>query len=188
LILILIFILLVQDYDRSSPRIERSARTVMGDFNEFSLVVRLFLTAYPWRRIDPVPWTPLKRPLNQSRLALVSSAGFVLPHQDGFDQKLRGGDFTFRQIPDNTSVKELRDTHRSESFDHTGLEQDPNLAFPLDRVRELAEAGRIGSINRRHLSFMGSITAPGRLVKETAPEAARWLVEDQVDVALLVPV
>ncbi len=35
---------------------------------------------------------------------------------------------------------------------------------------------------------MGSITAPGRLMRETAPEAARWLVDDGVDVAILVPV
>jgi hypothetical protein len=35
---------------------------------------------------------------------------------------------------------------------------------------------------------MGSITATGRLVKETAPEIAARFVEDQVDVALLVPV
>ena len=50
------------------------------------------------------------------------------------------------------------------------------------------ERGRIGSVNRRHLSFMGSITAPGRLIRQSAPDAARWLVEDAVDIALLVPV
>jgi hypothetical protein len=35
---------------------------------------------------------------------------------------------------------------------------------------------------------MGSITAPGRLIQETAPPAVRKLVEDGVDVALLTPV
>jgi hypothetical protein len=34
---------------------------------------------------------------------------------------------------------------------------------------------------------MGSITAPGRLVAETAPQAADLLAADGVDVALLVP-
>ena len=65
---------------------------------------------------------------------------------------------------------------------------ESNLAFPLDRVRELVDSGRIGSLARVHLSFMGSITAPGRLVRETAPDSARALVRDQVDIALLVPV
>ena len=60
--------------------------------------------------------------------------------------------------------------------------------LPIERLRELAERGRIGSANHRHLSFMGSITAPESLVKRSAPEAARTLVADGVDVALLVPV
>jgi hypothetical protein len=34
---------------------------------------------------------------------------------------------------------------------------------------------------------MGSITAPNRLIKRTAPEAAEIFVRDEVDLALLVP-
>lgn len=160
----------------------------MGDVSEFSLKTRLFLKAYPWRRIDPVPWAPPGKPLSECRLALLSSAGFVLPDQEPFDESMRGGDPSFREIPGDVDVSTLIDTHRSETFDHTGMARDPNLAFPIDRVRELAEGGRVGSVNRRHLSFMGSITAPGRLTKRTAPEAVRWLVEDGVEAALLIPV
>ena len=160
----------------------------MGDPGEFPPAVRLFLKAYPWRRIDPVPWSPLRKPLAVCRLALVSSAGFVLPGQEPFDASIRGGDVSFREIPSGAEAAALIDTHRSRSFDHSGLRSDPNLALPLDRARELHAAGRIGSVNRRHLSFMGSITAPGRLVRDTAPRAARALSEDGVDVALLVPV
>ncbi|MBP1713022.1 MAG: hypothetical protein H6Q42_1225 [Deltaproteobacteria bacterium] len=160
----------------------------MGDTSEFSLTVRLFLKGYPWRKIDPVPWTPLKKPLSQAKLALVSSAGFVVPGQQPFDESFKGGDPSFREIPANCQTKTLLETHRSESFDHTGMQQDPNLAFPIDRICELETAGRIGSVNHRHLSCMGSITAPGRLIVNTAPPAARMLVEDGVDAALLVPV
>ena len=160
----------------------------MGELSEFSLSVRTFLRAYRWRRIDPVPWAPLGKPLSECRLALVSSAGFVLRDQRPFDDSVRGGDVTFRRIPSDAAVFDLVDTHRSESFDHTGLGRDPNLAFPLDRARELVESARVGSLARTHLSFMGSITAPGRLVRDTAPEMATLLVRDAVDVALLVPV
>jgi hypothetical protein len=55
-------------------------------------------------------------------------------------------------------------------------------------MRELVDSGRIGEIAPRHPSMMGSITAPGRMIKQTAPQAANDLIEDQVDVALLVPV
>lgn len=160
----------------------------MGSLDEFSLPLRFFLRAYPWRRIDPVPWTPLAKPLSACRLALVSSAGFVAPGQAPFDESVRGGDVSFRDIPSNVNGSTLIDTHRSESFDHSGLRRDPNVAFPIDRVRELAVGGRLGAVNHRHLSFMGSITAPGRLVRDAAPEAARRLVADGVDAALLVPV
>lgn len=160
----------------------------MGELSEFSLRWRVFLKAYRWRRIDPVPWAPPGKPLAECRLALVSSAGFVRPGQPPFDDSVRGGDTSFRKIPSGTDPSDLRESHRSDAFDHTGLAHDPNVAFPLDRARELVEAGRVGSLARDHLSFMGSITAPGRLVRDTAPEAASWLVADAVDLALLVPV
>ncbi len=160
----------------------------MGEIKEFSLVDQIFLRAYRWRKIDPVPWTPLEKPLSECRLALVSSAAFVTPEQPAFDRYVRGGDPSFRSIPSDFPSAELIDTHRSDSFDHAGMLRDPNLAFPIDRVRELVERGRIGSIGNEHISFMGSITAPGRLVRDTAPEVARRLLGSQVDVALLVPV
>ncbi len=160
----------------------------MGELSEFPLGYRVFLTMYPWRRIDPVPWAPLREPLGRCRVALVSTAGFVLPGQPPFDGTKRGGDTSFRVIPADADLGTLVEHQRSESFDHAGIREDPNLAFPLDPLRELAARGRIGSVNRRHLSFMGSITAPGRLIRDTAPEAAALLVEDGVQAALLVPV
>lgn len=166
----------------------RSKEENVGDLSEFSLTVRMFLKAYRWRRIDPVPWAELKKPLAESRLALVSSAGFIAPGQEAFDEGKKGGDPSFREIPADIEAGSLVNTHRSESFDHEPVEQDPNIAFPVDRVRELVERGRLGSVNHRHLSFMGSLTAVGRLVQETAPAAVEGLVQDQVDVALLVPV
>lgn len=160
----------------------------MGHLDEFSLSVRLFLKSYRWRRIEPVPWAPLAKPLAESRLALLSSAGLVLPPQEPFDESIRGGDSSFREIPADCDPSRLLDTHRSNSFDHAGMDQDRNLAFPLERARELVARGRVGSLSRFHISLMGSITAPGRLVRDTAPAVAARLLSEEVDVALLVPV
>lgn len=160
----------------------------MAELSELPLKTRLFLAAYRWRRIDPVPWSPLRKPLRECRVAVVSSAGLTRPDQAPFDDDVRGGDPTYRILPADTELGELLESHRSESFDHSGLREDPNLALPLDRLKELAGAGTIGDVAPRHLSFMGSITATGRLVKETAPEAVNTLVADQVDLALFVPV
>jgi D-proline reductase (dithiol) PrdB len=123
-----------------------------------------------------------------ARVALVTTAGLVPPGEAPFDANVRGGDSSFRVIPADAELARVEEHHRSASFDHTGIEQDRNVAFPLDRLRELAAAGEIGSVAPRHLSFMGSITAPGRLIRYSAPESAAVLVADEVDVALLVPV
>lgn len=160
----------------------------VGDLSEFSLPVRLFLRAYPWRRIDPLPWTPLGKPLAECRVALVSSAGLVPAGDQPFDDTVRGGDWSWRPIPEDVDLTAMVDSHRSESFDHTGLAADRNLVFPRDRLRELAAARRIAAVAPRHASFMGSISAPGRLVSRTAPAIAEMLLADQVDVGLLVPV
>jgi len=160
----------------------------MARFADLPLWLRATLRIYPWRRIDPVPCAVLRKPLSECRVALVTSAGVVPSGQPAFDEAVRGGDFSYRIIAGDTDVQTLGEFHRSKSFDHAGIAADRNLALPLDRLRELVTAHDIGEVAPRHLSFMGSITAPGRLVRDSAPEAAQLLLDDHVDVALLVPV
>ncbi|HEY0142218.1 MAG TPA: glycine/sarcosine/betaine reductase selenoprotein B family protein [Thermoanaerobaculia bacterium] len=159
----------------------------MAELSELPLSARLFLKGYRWRRNDPVPWVR-PRPLREAKVALVSTAGLVAPGQPPFDDGVSGGDWTYREIASGTDPRTLIETHRSKSFDHSGLAADANLAMPLDRLHELAAAGTIGSVAPRHFSLMGSITAPGRLMSESAPAVAAALVADEVDVVLLVPV
>jgi len=52
----------------------------------------------------------------------------------------------------------------------------------------LLEEGWIGSVSPLHFSFMGSVTAPGRLLKKTAPEVVQKLKDNRVDAVLLTPV
>jgi hypothetical protein len=35
---------------------------------------------------------------------------------------------------------------------------------------------------------MGSVTAPSRLIKKTIPQVVPKLIEDQVDIAILIPI
>ncbi len=152
------------------------------------LKYRLLLKAYPWRRIEPVPAAVRRQPLSQSRVALVTSAGLVSRGSPPFDLARRGGDPSFRLIPADAPAGTLSVHHRSEAFDRAGLAEDLNVIFPREALARLALAGAIGGIAPRHLSFMGSITSPGRLIRDFAPEAASVLAGDAVDVALLVPV
>jgi D-proline reductase (dithiol) PrdB len=76
----------------------------------------------------------------------------------------------------------------SDTFDHSGIEADRNLALPLDRLRELVEAGVVGEAAPRQFSIMGSLIAPARLISESGPEIVRKLKEDAVDAVFLAPV
>jgi D-proline reductase (dithiol) PrdB len=151
--------------------------------SELPLSLRLFLKTYPWRRIDPVPWAPLRRPLSESKLAIVSTAGLVLPGQTPFDNDVKGGDWSFREVPADADASTFIDAHRSNTYDHSGVHEDANLAFPIDRLREVA-----GRVNHRHFSFMGSISATGNLMKDSAPRVADLLEHDRVEAVLLVPI
>jgi hypothetical protein len=155
---------------------------------DLKLSLRLFARTYPWRRVDPIPRATLKCTVHEARVALVSSAGLSAPGDPPFDETVRGGDFSHRVIAADADVQSLVEHHRSDAFDHSGVEADRNIAMPLERLRELESDGEIGGVAPRHISLMGSITAPGRLVKHTLPVVADLLVEDRVDVALLVPV
>jgi D-proline reductase (dithiol) PrdB len=148
---------------------------------------RLFMAMYRYRTLDPVPFTRLAKPLENARVALVTTGGVHLPSQVPFDTDLKSCDVSFREIPADADLATLGIAHKSDAFDQSGFRADRNLGFPLERLREMADRGEIGSLNGRALSFMGSIMAPGRLVKETAPAAAALLAADGVDAAFLVP-
>ena len=145
---------------------------------------RFFMKLYRGERYEASPHTPLRLPLNECRVALITTAGFFLQGQKPFE----GGDCSYREIPNVIQTQALINGHKSAAYDERGLETDPNLAFPLDRFKELETEGKIGSLNHRHFSFMGSITKPDALITQSAPEVGRILKADGVDVAFLTPV
>ena len=155
---------------------------------DLPLRYRFLLRTYRWRRAEDVAAARLKRPVAEARVALVTSAGFVAPGDTPFDLDIRGGDASFRTIAGDAPLDALSMHHKSDAYDPAPIAQDRNVAFPLDRLRALAAAGAIGEVAPRHLSFMGSITRPERLIAEFAPAAATVLAGDGVDIALLVPV
>ena len=139
---------------------------------------------YRWVRNDEPPsFTPLRKPVSQSRLGLVASGGIYKVGQVAFHYR---DDFSFRVIPSDTPNSELRATHFA--YDLTDARRDPNAVFPLETLRNLAAEGRIGALGPNAYAFMGGIYST-RLVRERlAPAIAERLQKDEVDVALLVPV
>ncbi len=132
-----------------------------------------------------ISWTPLRKPLSECSVALVSTAGVHLKSQPAHDLLNPHGDASFRAIPGNTQVSDLAVDHVH--YDTTDANTDPNCVFPLDRLRELAETGMIGSVASMHYGFMGFIP-DGRLLRDTTvPILAEQLVVQQTDVVVLIP-
>jgi len=159
----------------------------MANVSDLKFRDRLWYHRYKFKKVDPLPWAPAGPRPSDARVGIVTSAGVHLPQDPPFE-KAKGGDFSYRWIPGETSVGDLICTHPSDAWDRSGVEADGNMAVPLDRLRELQEEGLIGEVAPRHASFQGSITAPLRLIKKTAPEVAAAMADDGVDLAILTPV
>jgi len=127
------------------------------------------------------PWVT-GPPLSRRRVAIVSSAGLVVRGETPF----RGRDADYRVIPADTRPDELLISHISVNFDRTGFQEDWNVVFPLDRLRELAAEGAIGKVAPIHYSFMGA-TDPVQM-EPYARALAERLKQDSVDTVVLPPV
>lgn len=142
---------------------------------------RSFLAGLECPTYDSQPWA-VGPALAERRVALISTAG--LHRRDDRPFLPMSGDY--RVIPGACAAGDLVMSHVSTNYDRTGWQQDWNVAFPLDRLRELADDGIIGSVADFHYSFMGA-TDPARM-EATARELAGLLQKDAVDAVLLVPV
>ena len=123
------------------------------------------------------------RPMPEARVALITTGGAHHKDQPPFDLDNRIGDPSFRLIPSDTPLSDLRFAH--DHYDHTSADLDPNCMFPLERLRELARDGRIKAVASMHVGFSGWIPKTEALVKEFVPRVAERLKADGTDVALL---
>ena len=133
------------------------------------------------------PFTPVGKPLDRCRVALVTTGGVHGKDQNPFDMSDKSGDPSYREIPSDTEVAQLTITH--DYYNHADAVADPNLILPIEPLRQLLHEGVIGSIGPRFFSFMGHVQSEHleTLTQITAPEVAEALKADEVDVAFLTP-
>jgi D-proline reductase (dithiol) PrdB len=155
----------------------------MPRLEDVSEVTRQAWLNFPVLEHQDAPFVRPARPLRESRVALVTTAGV---HLRG-DRPFASSDQTFRVIPSSSPAMAIVQSHSSIGFDRTAFMRDVNISFPVDRLRELRDAGEIGSLATDFYSFMGGARAPRTMERETGPEVARRLLADGVDVVLLTP-
>ena len=120
--------------------------------------------------------------LKDCRVALISTAGV---HRRG-DRPFTHESGDYRIIEKDLAAEDFVMSHISTNFDRSGFQQDINVALPLDRLKELAEEGVIGSVADYHYAFMGA-TPPGKM-KPNIEEISRTLKKDNVTAIVLCPV
>jgi D-proline reductase (dithiol) PrdB len=120
--------------------------------------------------------------LPRRRVAIVSSAALI---RRG-DKPFPFGSGEYRAVPSDWGNNEILISHVSINFDRAGFQRDINVVYPIDRLRELAAEGVIGSVAGTHYTVMGS-TDPAAMV-EAADGIAAALLADGCDAVVLTPV
>ncbi|MGI2326805.1 glycine/sarcosine/betaine reductase selenoprotein B family protein [Planococcus sp. YIM B11945] len=132
-----------------------------------------------------IPATHLTKPLNECKVALLSTAGVHLKTDAPFDVDNPAGDHTFRLIPGSTKEDELTVTHIY--IDTKYAKADPSIVFPLGHLRLLAKNGTIESLADTNIGLNGGILDTALAEKESIPQVVNLLRNEAVDLALLVP-
>jgi hypothetical protein len=127
-------------------------------------------------------WCPVRKPLNQSRVALLTSAALRLVNQPPFIPR---EDLSYRLVPSDPTAGEIIIDH------HSGIgrvpKQDPEIVFPRTALASLAKRGIIGGISAVHASVMGGLKQHHEIETQLAPAIAHEFKQAQVDLAILVP-
>ncbi len=127
-----------------------------------------------------IPWTPLRKPLSECTVVLITTGGVHVQSDRPFNLN---GDPTYRAIPKNAEASDLAISHQA--YDKTDALRDINLVFPIERLRELEAEHVIGRLAEEHYGFglMGS----ARRLMPAIKDVARRISDAGVDLVLLVP-
>jgi D-proline reductase (dithiol) PrdB len=140
------------------------------------------LPPLPIAEMGPPVLTPLRKPLSQARVMIITSAGVRLDSEPPFQHP---NDMTFREIEQSTPPERLQPSHPT-PVRRPG-QADINVVFPYQRMAELAAEGFIGGVTEFHLSMLGSIKKLRELVSDMAPTMAARAKAAGADVILLTP-
>jgi D-proline reductase (dithiol) PrdB len=143
---------------------------------------------YRWAHFVDVPFTPLAKPLDGARVALITTAA---PFQPGVGDQGPGAPYNaaakFYQVysVSTESEPDLRISHIGYDRLHTHA-RDIDSYFPLARLKEAVAAGRIGRLTPR-VQGIPTNRSQRVTVENDAPELLRRVREDGADAAVFVP-
>ena len=131
-----------------------------------------------------VPFTPFGGELSKAIVSIVTAGGVHLRTQEPFNIADELGDLGYRIIPGTVDSADLMVTHHH--YDHRDADQDINVVFPIDVLRNLEAEGHIGAVAKKHVGYMGYTMQLKAMYEGTAREIANEIDKgSRADVVVL---
>lgn len=143
---------------------------------------------YRWAMFDAVPFAPLRTPLAEARIGIVTTAAPFQPDKgDQGPGAAYNGAAKFFEVysAPTTPPPDLRISHIAYDRDHTRAE-DQGTYFPLAALRALAAEGCIGAVAPRFHGLPTNRSQRTTLEVDCVELVARCQ-SDRLDAAVLVP-
>ena len=136
----------------------------------------------PQAQFDPPRLTPLRKPIEESTIGVLTSSGVQLKDDEPMAET---NDLSYRLVHRNIPLSELKVSHMT-PVRKWALE-DLNVAYPRDRLIELEQEGVFKKLAPNAVSLVGSITLYTELLNDLAPRIKQEFDKQEVDLALILP-
>ena len=93
-----------------------------------------------------------------------------MKEQEPFNIADELGDLGYRVFPEDVDSSHLMVTHHH--YDHSDADQDINVVFPIDVLRDLQAEGFIRDVAKKHIGYMGYTMQLKAMYEGTAREIA----------------
>ena len=145
---------------------------------------------YNYAYNEEIPFTPLRKPLSECRVTLVTTSSFILLDEEGRPLEEPGFIGTkepeVRTVPNDWPKDRILCTSQDHDRYQTDME-DLNAYFPMARMKEFLKEGLFGSLSKNYYRTLPNYSHR-KPVDADGPEILRQCREDGVDVALMTPV
>jgi hypothetical protein len=134
-------------------------------------------TPYEWAHFDSIPFAPLRKPLAECTVTIVTTA---MPDSSYVKENRR---LSIGDLHDPPAALFTGDLAWDRDATHT---DDPNTYFPVEELNRLVAARQLGRL-AQHFYCLPTSYSKRRAIEEDVPAIVNSCLTDEVDVALLVP-
>lgn len=137
-----------------------------------------------------IPWTTLSKPLSDTTIALITSAGISLKSDSPFDmarekKEPTWGDPSYRSLPRDTTEKDIDVNHLHINTDY--ILQDINVILPLKLMAEFETEGIAGHLAPTNYSYYGFQWRNTDFLSESFEPISRKMKSEGVEAVFLTP-